>query len=80
MALKIDGKEEYALLVNENRFNGELNSKDRVIEFLSNSYLAPIIQKQIGIVENKQEDVKLFVKNAEQIDDEKYLDVFFLMS
>ena len=39
MALKIDGKEEYALLVNENRFDGELNSKDKVLEFLSKKYL-----------------------------------------
>ncbi len=39
MALKIDGKEEYALLVNENRFDGELNSKDRVLQFLSSRYL-----------------------------------------
>ena len=39
MALKIDGKEEYAFLVNENRFNGELNSKEKVLAFLSNRYL-----------------------------------------
>jgi hypothetical protein len=26
MALKIDGKEEYAIMINENRFDGELNS------------------------------------------------------
>ena len=39
MALKIDGKEEYALLVNENRFDGELNSKEKVLEFLSIRYL-----------------------------------------
>ena len=39
MALKIDGKEEYAILVNENRFDGELNSRERVLQFLSNRYL-----------------------------------------
>ena len=39
MALKIDGKEEYAILVNENRFDGELNSKENVLKFLANRYL-----------------------------------------
>ena len=33
MALKIDGKEEYAFLVNENRFDGESNSKEKVLSF-----------------------------------------------
>jgi hypothetical protein len=42
MALKIDGKEEYAFLVNENRFDGELNSKEKVLQFLSNRYLSLI--------------------------------------
>ena len=49
MALKIDGKEEYAILVNENRFNGELNSVDTVTSFLSSTYLSPDTKKQLGI-------------------------------
>lgn len=48
MALKIDGKEEYAILVNESRFNGELNSVDKVTDFLSTKYLSSKFQKEIG--------------------------------
>jgi hypothetical protein len=60
MALKIDGKEEYALLVNENRFDGELNSVDKVTEFLGSKYLSIDSQNKIntvgrgGSIENKQ--------------------------
>jgi hypothetical protein len=48
MALKIDGKDEYAILVNENRFDGELNSKDKVLEFLSSRYLSTSTLGAIG--------------------------------
>jgi len=39
LALKIDSKDEYAILINENRFNGELNSINAVINFLNQKYL-----------------------------------------
>jgi hypothetical protein len=39
LALKIDGKEEYALLVNESRFDSELNSYERILVFLKTNYL-----------------------------------------
>ena len=66
MALKIDGKEEYAILVNENRFDGELNSVDKVTEFLSSKYLSIDSQNKISTVEktgsiliaDKQDDIK----------------------
>lgn len=48
MALKIDGKEEYAILVNESRFNGELNSLDKVTDFLSTKYLSSKFHEEIG--------------------------------
>ena len=48
MALKIDGKEEYAILVNENRFEGELNSVEKVTNFLSSTYLNPDAKKLLG--------------------------------
>lgn len=38
LVLKIDGKEEYAFLVNETRFDKELNSMDNIIEFLHKNY------------------------------------------
>jgi len=34
LALKVDSKEEYAFLINENKFGGELNSIESVIDFL----------------------------------------------
>ena len=48
MALKIDGKDEYAILVNENRFEGELNSVEKVTNFLSSRYLNPDAKKLLG--------------------------------
>ena len=50
LALKVDGKEEYAFLVNENKNSGELNSIDKVFSFLENKYLnLPNFQKTIGV-------------------------------
>lgn len=39
LALKVDSKEEYAFLVNENKFYGELNSIDKIAAFLTKTYL-----------------------------------------
>lgn len=39
LALKIDGREEYALLVNESRYDKELNSPERVLGFLQQKYI-----------------------------------------
>ena len=48
LALKIDGRDEYAFLVNENKYDGELNSFSRVVDFLSRTYLDPSIQKKLS--------------------------------
>jgi hypothetical protein len=40
LALKIDSKEEYAFLINESNFDRDLNSLERVLEFLHMKYLA----------------------------------------
>ncbi len=50
LALKVDSKEEYAVLINESKYNGELNSIDTVIHFLNQNYLVnPVItNKQLG--------------------------------
>lgn len=47
LALKVDSMNEYALLVNESKYDGELNSVDRVLDFLSAKYLNSTIIKQI---------------------------------
>lgn len=38
LALKVDSKQEYAFLVNENKFAGEINSLDGVNEYLKSKY------------------------------------------
>jgi hypothetical protein len=68
MALKIDGKEEYALLVNENRFDGELNSKEKVLEFLSNRYLNLVTNTPI---EKKQEDIISISKSQKRLNEDQ---------
>ncbi|MGV1013288.1 MAG: hypothetical protein ACOYBS_12660 [Flavobacterium sp.] len=39
LALKKDGLDDYSILINENKFEKELNSLENVISFLSNTYL-----------------------------------------
>lgn len=50
LALKVDSKDEYAVLINESRYQGELNSISSVINFLNQNYLInpPITTKQLG--------------------------------
>jgi len=47
LALKIDSKEEYAVLINESKYRGELNSLGAVLSFLNQKYLIspPITNK-----------------------------------
>lgn len=47
LALKVDSKDEYAFLVNENKYDGELNSIDRIIDFLTKKYIEPQTRKNI---------------------------------
>ena len=51
LALKIDSKEEYAFLINESKYQGELNSIAAVINFLNQNYLInpAITNKKLGI-------------------------------
>ncbi len=49
LALKVDSSEEYAVFVNENKYDGELNSIDKVIDFLRQTYLDPSIKPTIEI-------------------------------
>ncbi len=45
LALKVDGREEYAFLVNENKYGGDLNSIEKVLSFLESTYLKMITHK-----------------------------------
>lgn len=47
LALKIDSKNEYAFLINENKYDGEVNSLDKVIEFLTKKYLEPHLRHSV---------------------------------
>jgi hypothetical protein len=47
LALKVDSSEEYAVFVNENKYEGELNSIDKVFDFLKRKYLDPTIKSTI---------------------------------
>lgn len=47
LALKIDSKDEYAFLVNETKYDKELNSLFDVIEFLNRKYIDPSLKQSI---------------------------------
>jgi hypothetical protein len=47
LALKVDSKDEYAFLINENKYDGELNSIDRIIDFLTKKYIEPQTRRSI---------------------------------
>jgi len=49
LALKVDSSEEYAVFVNENKYDGELNSIDKVLDFLRQTYLDPSIKSKIEV-------------------------------
>jgi hypothetical protein len=55
LALKIDGKKEYAFLVNENKFEGELNSIDAIVSFLINEYLKPDVNSSKNRSQDKSD-------------------------
>jgi hypothetical protein len=75
IALKIDSKEEYAFLVNENRYEGEINSLEKVIDFLTKTYLNPLTKKQIenaeGIVIEEKARVIEVGKTLDEINRER---------
>lgn len=48
LALKVDGRDEYAFLVNENNYGGDLNSIEKVLSFLETKYLRIIPPYPIG--------------------------------
>ena len=56
LALKIDSKNEYAFLVNETKFDKELNSVENIIEFLNKKYIEPKIRKDIQNISGIQID------------------------
>lgn len=47
LALKTDSKDEYALFVNENKYDGDINSLAKLIDFMTNHYLHSENRRQI---------------------------------
>ncbi|GAB3535800.1 hypothetical protein GCM10027443_25280 [Pontibacter brevis] len=47
LALKVDSKNEYAVFVNENKYGGDFNSLDKVLEFLKEHYLKSTLKPHI---------------------------------
>jgi hypothetical protein len=39
LALKVDSKNEYAIFINENKYDGDINSVEKVIDFLHQKYV-----------------------------------------
>ena len=55
LALKVDdGGEKYAVFVNENKYNGDFNSINKVIDFLRQTYLDPSIEEVLNPAISKQ--------------------------
>lgn len=64
LALKIDSKNEYALLINESKFDGELNSLEGVNNFLNQKYLLAPAQFQSKLAKNSIQVVEeKFISN-----------------
>ena len=62
LALKVDGKEEYALLVNEQWFEKQLKSLENILSFLNERYVEQKHQRSITIptteTNSKQTEIK----------------------
>lgn len=60
LALKVDGKEEYALLINEQLFEKQIKSLDKILSFLNERYIDQKEQLSITIpnIENIQNPIK----------------------
>lgn len=54
LALKVDGKEEYALLVNEYKFDNKINSLTTILQFLNDTYSSERQQRILTIPESKK--------------------------
>ncbi|KAB1070527.1 hypothetical protein F6U93_01840 [Tamlana haliotis] len=65
LALKVDGKKEYALLVNEQWFEKELKSLDKILYFLNERYIDQ--QHDISIPKHLEENVSNEINDKKRI-------------
>ena len=47
LALKVDSADEYAVFVNENNYNGDMNSIEKVFRFLRDKYIDPNLKSHV---------------------------------
>lgn len=60
LALKVDSSDEYAVFVNESNYSGDLNSIDRVFDFLQERYLNPRLKTHIETSTGRQFTEKVY--------------------
>ncbi len=80
LALKVDGSKEYALFVNENKYNGELNSLEKIIDFLNQKYLDKCEKSNLEIVtrlklnKSEVERKEITILTEQDIEEQKKID------
>lgn len=57
LALKLDGKDESSLLLNETRYPGEINRLENVVDYLVRTYLTPTIRQAVNSIEIDRKQV-----------------------
>lgn len=60
LALKVDSKNEYAFLINENKFDEIINTVDDINQYLSNKYINQISRSESDTT-NKKKSAKILV-------------------
>lgn len=63
LALKVDGKDEYAFLINENNYGGDLNTINKVLSFLEDKYLKLLSSDKMYLGTPKIDDNSFFISN-----------------
>lgn len=75
LALKVDGNIEYAVFVNENKYDGELNSIEKIIDFLKNKYLSEnntrVIEKVTGFKIEEIENENVYILTEQEIEKQR---------
>jgi len=70
LALKVDSKDEYVVFVNENKYDGDLNSIDKVIDFLKNKYInhtmKEAFESSTGHILNRKKETQLRTATPEE--------------
>lgn len=67
LALKLDGIEEYAFLINETKFKEEINSLEKALEFLASKYLKPQIKEEPLHKNNLEPELVSYISDKGEI-------------